>query len=368
MWRIYGRKGFLTLFIVLLLTGCQRASLQDGMAQGGGGTVVAGNESSVETGLPMDTGSSTEAEQANSTETDGSIPGTGENIPSVEPSDESRKVPIVIYELPDDIFQLPVTSIPYYNKGKITFLSDNDLKQHEKSQSRLQTGIDVVTALTSNLAGQEDANLEWVDTAPHERTTSDGVVMKEVTDERVDLFVPGIGRYEIELRSPPDNKVLYISKITLHLDRATATDERAISAKPRSVNPIVLYELPDEVFQLPRTSIPYYDGGKIRFIPEIVFKQHEEGHQPWLDAGIDVVSTKTSNLPGQENPYRELDDSSSIKRTTPSGIVIKKVTNEFIQLIVPDIGKYEIELTAPDPPKTIILFISKITLHLNKSP
>lgn len=126
--------------------------------------------------------------------------------------------------------------------------------------------------------------------------------------------------------------------------------------------PLVIYTLPDEDFDLTRTSIPYYRNGQITFLDEAIFTQFEEGHQPWLGTGIDVVTAGTSNLTGEEFPFKDskLSYVESDERTTTSGIIIKQIRNEFIQLIVPQIGTYEIELRSPAD--TSILFISKITL------
>ncbi|MDQ0090354.1 hypothetical protein J2T12_003777 [Paenibacillus anaericanus] len=126
--------------------------------------------------------------------------------------------------------------------------------------------------------------------------------------------------------------------------------------------PLIIYTLSDEVFDLPRTSIPYYRNGEITFLDEVIFTQFEEGHQPWLGTGIDAVTAAASNLTGEEFPFKDskLSYVQSDERTTTSGIIIKQIKNDFIQLIVPQIGTYEIELRSPAD--TSILFISKITL------
>lgn len=355
------------LFIILLLTGCQSAAPNDEAMLAAGGIEVSG-----EAGWTADAGPQPERE--NATESDGNIPGTGGESPGAEPSHESSnepseaprkepvRIPVVIYALTDDILRLPVSSIPYYDKGRITFWSEDDLKAPGKRPSGHKTGIDDVIALTSNLTGREDAELDWTAGAEGERRTSKGLVMKETADRRYELFVPDIGKYDIELENPSGHEVPYITKITWHPIRGAEEQP----AELREARSIVFYELPEEVFKRPRTGIPYYKRGAIEYTPEYVFDQYEEGHQPWLGTGIDVATVMTGNLPGQEKPYQDLEETHPgyhFKLSTPDGIVMRTVTNEFIQLKVPELGTYDIEMTGP--PKTIILFISKITLRLN---
>ena len=370
MWRSGRQIGFLLLIIVLVLSGCQRAAVQDDMAQNGGNITTDEVSPSGENGLPTEAGSQAEAEQANTTETDGTdVP--DRDLPSEEPAVEPRKepvrIPVLIYQLTDDILQLPVSSIPYYDKGKIRFLSEEDIRASGKRRTGHQTGIDDVMALTSNLTGREDAELDWTASVEGERQTSEGLIMKETAERRYELFVPDVGRYEIELEAPPGHEVLYISKITWHPNRAAGTEGQVQSADLRAARSIVFYELPEDVFQRPRTSIPYYNDGTIEYLPEYVFEQYEEGHQPWLGTGIDVATVMTSNLAGQENPYLELSETLPgfhFKQSTPSGIVIQALTNEFIQLKVPEIGTYDIEMTVLGD--LSFLMISNITLHLNE--
>lgn len=69
--------------------------------------------------------------------------------------------------------------------------------------------------------------------------------------------------------------------------------------------PLVLYSLADEIFQRPRTEIPYYRNGDILFLEEEAFLQHDEGHQPWLANGVDVVTAGSAKLTGEEAPFLE---------------------------------------------------------------
>lgn len=132
--------------------------------------------------------------------------------------------------------------------------------------------------------------------------------------------------------------------------------------QPQAYNKkVIIYNLNEDVFNKPYTEIPYYYQGDIKFLEKDVFEQYEEGHQPWLGTGIDVVTTASANLTGEENPYLNINYDNHERLTTPSGIVLEQVSNTQIKLIVPHVGIYEFELRSP--PKTTILFISKITLE-----
>ncbi|MDD4729734.1 MAG: hypothetical protein PHN55_13435 [Dysgonamonadaceae bacterium] len=134
---------------------------------------------------------------------------------------------------------------------------------------------------------------------------------------------------------------------------------------------IKLYEIyPYDAFDLPLTKIPYYQRGEIVFKDEVFFEQWQEGHQPWLANAVDVVTAMCSNLIGSsdqtfDNDNIELHTANELR--TKDGIVIKvmdKVGNEVrVELIVPNLGRYEIILESPDT--TSVLFIRNIIFYPN---
>lgn len=134
---------------------------------------------------------------------------------------------------------------------------------------------------------------------------------------------------------------------------------------------ILLYSIPDETFSLPLTEIPYYQQGEIIFKEEDVFKQWQEGHQPWLAGAVDVVAVMCSNLIGTDvqgtfdNENIELHTSEELR--TKNGIVIKvldKIENKTkVEFIVSGLEKYEITLESPET--TGVLFIRDIVLIKN---
>jgi hypothetical protein len=145
----------------------------------------------------------------------------------------------------------------------------------------------------------------------------------------------------------------------------TSSPNQQIEKSPAVVyrsQPLVLYSLTDKAFELPRTEIPYYSNGEIIYLEDYVFKQHDEGHQPWLANGIDVVTTGSLKLTGEDKPFEMAEMLYRGKMLkTKSGIVLRQITNENIEMTVPGIGKYKFYLAAPKG--TSILFIRKIMLY-----
>jgi len=135
---------------------------------------------------------------------------------------------------------------------------------------------------------------------------------------------------------------------------------------------ILIYSLPDEIFARPLTEIPYYQQGEVLFKEDSFFEQWQEGHQPWLAGAVDVVTVMCSNLIGLDaqgafdNENIALHTAEELR--TKNGIeikVIEKIEEKFkVELIVPNLGKYEITLESPD--KTGVLFIREIILYIAK--
>lgn len=74
---------------------------------------------------------------------------------------------------------------------------------------------------------------------------------------------------------------------------------------------IVIYSLPDDVFNLPVEQIPYYSAGDIKFLPQSLFDSFSNGHQPWLGNYISVVQVQCKNLIGDRSIYEDLINSLS---------------------------------------------------------
>lgn len=136
---------------------------------------------------------------------------------------------------------------------------------------------------------------------------------------------------------------------------------------------IELYHMPYGYSNSPLTEIPYYQKGEMVFKEELFFKQWEEGHQPWLANAVDVVTVMCSNLIGSDSDVQKTFDNENIELhtaeelRTKNGIAIKvidKIDNEVkTELIVPNVGRYEITLESPEI--TGILFIKQIIFYPN---
>lgn len=132
-------------------------------------------------------------------------------------------------------------------------------------------------------------------------------------------------------------------------------------------NSVVLFSLSDDYFNRPLTEIPYYEQGNIKYMPEYVFEQHREGHQPWLSGAVDMVTAMCSNLIGQDIPnnYDTVEVHTARELKTRDGVHIQVVDESGqkteTELTVPGAGKYDITLESPE--NTEILFIRKIVFH-----
>ncbi len=140
------------------------------------------------------------------------------------------------------------------------------------------------------------------------------------------------------------------------------TDENSEKA-----DSVVFYSLSDSELKLPFSQIPYYQSGRISYMPEYVFKQFDEGHQPWLSGAVDVVSVMCSNLAGVESIVSdenvEIHTAKELK--TKSGVDIRLLEEtgktSRVEMTVPGLGAYDVTLESPDG--TAILFIREIVFR-----
>lgn len=134
---------------------------------------------------------------------------------------------------------------------------------------------------------------------------------------------------------------------------------------------ILIYSISDEVFNLPKTEIPYYFRGTITFESEQAFKQVAEGHQPWKADPLMTVLIPCSNLV-PKSLTTDLTEGSEADGifTNKDGVIVKKVSpNEqpvkTMEMSVPHLGKYDI--TVKTPKGTEIFFVTKIIFTPLKS-
>ncbi|MFT4146558.1 MAG: hypothetical protein QM644_19115 [Mobilitalea sp.] len=152
---------------------------------------------------------------------------------------------------------------------------------------------------------------------------------------------------------------------------AGKTEDSALEYKD-----IVIYSLPDDIFNLPVDQIPYYSAGDITFLPQSLFDSFSNGHQPWLGNYISVVKVQCKNLIGDSIIYDALINSLSSATTNEypvidtaeqfqlsNGLYIKLIQETdgiyVVQMTVPDLGDYKVTLESPL--NDGILYIRKIT-------
>lgn len=92
----------------------------------------------------------------------------------------------------------------------------------------------------------------------------------------------------------PDEEVVVSGQSIDSVKHTASQPQYPATQPPRTIvyqtRPLVLYFLSDDMFKRTRTEIPYYRNGEIVYLEEHVFRQHDEGHQPWKANGIDVVT------------------------------------------------------------------------------
>lgn len=136
-------------------------------------------------------------------------------------------IAISLYSVPDSTFSLPLTEIPYYQRGEAVYKDEFFFEQwNEGHQPWLGNAIDVVTAMCSNLIDGDiqkifsNENIE-LHTA-EELRTKNGIVIKALDEVdnniKVELRVSGLGRYEISLVSPETTDILFIKDIVFYPD------------------------------------------------------------------------------------------------------------------------------------------------------
>lgn len=144
---------------------------------------------------------------------------------TLENDNDSETVGILLYSVPDEAFERPLTEIPYYQRGEILFKEDSFFEQwQEGHQPWLAGAVDVVTVMCTNLIGSDskeafdNENIE-LHTA-EELRTKNGIVIKIIDETekkvKVELIVPALGKYEITLESPDTTGVLFIREIIFY--------------------------------------------------------------------------------------------------------------------------------------------------------
>jgi hypothetical protein len=126
----------------------------------------------------------------------------------------------------------------------------------------------------------------------------------------------------------------------------------------------ILYELDENQLSKTLTQIPYYKQGKTETLPEIVFKQYKEGHQPWLSNPVTVALVNCSNLISSDkvDVLQNKSTSSDKKIVIDSDRIITEIssedTNVKVQMTKP--GGISYEITMYKPQGTEVLFVKQI--------
>lgn len=290
--------------------------------------------------------------------------------------------PVLIYSLPDSAFGLPLSQIPYYQRGRIQYMPEYVFEQFKKGhQPWLAGAVDVVSVMCSNLTGLDsivmpDENIE-IHTAK-ELKTKNGVDIKVVVETgkniEVEMTVPGLGTYEITLEPPEGTAILFVRKIVFYpaLQKTGTADSTSI----------LLYTIRDQFDLSPAPAeLPDYEAGNLSSGRLISYEDwyYHGGHQPWRQEPFELLQVVTSNLvPENISPHEYYFHAGWTKSgntaATEDGIVIKLLspddpsldnpsdaTELTYQLLVPGLGSYNI--TVSKPYGSVSFIVTKILFH-----
>jgi hypothetical protein len=126
----------------------------------------------------------------------------------------------------------------------------------------------------------------------------------------------------------------------------------------------VLYALDANQLTKPLTEIPYYRQGKSEPLPDTVFKQFSEGHQPWLSDPVTVALVSCSNLISSE-AVATLQNKATIggkKIVIDADRIITEVHTEDkdIKVVMSKPGGITYDITMYTPQGTGVLFVKQI--------
>jgi hypothetical protein len=138
------------------------------------------------------------------------------------------------------------------------------------------------------------------------------------------------------------------------------TEEPPMPEKDRKI----LYSLDKNQLSHSLTQLPYYQQGKSEPLPEVVLKQFNEGHQPWLSDPLTVAIVNCSNLISSEkvDVLQNKSTGNENKIIIDSERIITLISGEDTDLKVsmtkPGGISYEITMFAPKG--TGVLYVKQI--------
>jgi hypothetical protein len=300
--------------------------------------------------------------------------------PDVTKSNAESTDSLVLYSLADDYFNLPLTQIPYYQKGSIQYLPNYVFVQYKEGhQPWLSGAVDVVTVNCSNLIGSDTIvrqilNGENVELhTAKELKTKNGIDIKVIDEtgkqNKVEMTVPGLGRYDITLVSPASTAILYVRKIIYSPDiQQNEQSDRASTLIYSIEGQLGLASAPEQ--------LPDYEGGSLVFSQLTSYDEWNAkgGHQPWRREPFDLSQVVTSNLvPENISPdYLKTGwTKSGNKAINADGVVIRLIIpydnsldnpsnaiTLIYQMTVPNLGSYDI--TVSRPYDSVFFIVTKI--------
>jgi hypothetical protein len=167
---------------------------------------------------------------------------------------------------------------------------------------------------------------------------------------------------EAETETPPPDDTP--EEITPETDVSQSPDAPLSDA---GFGEMLLYSIDDEMFQLPRADVPYYEAGEVVFKTEAFFQQAEQDDQAWRSDPLWVTFNLCRNLLGNQQDILCADETvSEGELTTKAGLTIRVTPpidgasehSYTAEMTAPGLGQYRI--TMDYMAGTSVLYIRRI--------
>lgn len=126
----------------------------------------------------------------------------------------------------------------------------------------------------------------------------------------------------------------------------------------------ILYALDENQMSKPLTTIPYYRQGKSEPLPETLFKQYIEGHQPWLSNPVTVALVNCSNLISSDevDVLQKKAEIGEKKIVIDLERIIAEISreNKEVKVVMSKPGGITYDIMMYAPQETEVLFVKQI--------
>lgn len=274
--------------------------------------------------------------------------------------------PIVLFELTEDDLSKSETEIPYYSFGNISFVSQVELEGFANGSYPWKGDpVQAAQILTQNLipegvsADQVSYNVVRVEN----QHQADQLTV-------VDMIVPKLGTFTIQLQHPNEAVFSYITKIVWQPESSEVLQQFEGS--------VTFFELHENWFDKPANDIPSFSKGSVSYFEEAAINSFNEGHSVSMNDPLVQTITEITNLVPvdyQPNPAideqlsKEISEDVVRKIVTSNDIEFAMFNNESseyhdtVKVKIPNFGKYTVIVKRSSHNDTQIGVIQKIVFE-----